>query len=130
MSTIKEITKLYNSIYENICILEQFRTEILSYDEITERFIALGTAIHDYEGESENLWCIGEYTEASLDDLITGAYWHYTEWHAGQWSDSYRALCSLGTVYTPGYSSLESESESVKYIYNELNKMAETNKGK
>ena len=36
-----------------------------------------------------------------LDDLIIGSYWHFTEWHEGQNSLSYQALCALGRIYKP-----------------------------
>lgn len=38
---------------------------------------------------------------SSLDDLIVGSYWHFIEWHEGQGSLSYRALCALGRIYHP-----------------------------
>lgn len=64
--------------------------------------IALGNATHENETD-EFIWSsLGEFTEAPLGDLITGAYWSLTEWHAGQSSPSYAALCSLGQVFKPG----------------------------
>jgi hypothetical protein len=56
-----------------------------------------------------------------LDDLIVGAYWHYSEWHGGQSSKSYVALCALGQVFTPGMSRADEDNEA----YQALNSLAE-----
>lgn len=63
----------------------------------------LASEIHSTETD-EKLWSLGEFTEASLGDLIAGAYWALAEWHAGQWSPEYSALCALGKVFSPGIS--------------------------
>ena len=73
----------------------------LEYDRITEAITRLADSVHDYDGDSDELWSIGEH-DYSLSELIVGAYWHYTEWHAGQWSPGYAALSSLGRVFDPG----------------------------
>jgi hypothetical protein len=33
---------------------------------------------------------------------LVGAYWALTEWHGGQWSVEYRALCTIGRIFKPG----------------------------
>jgi hypothetical protein len=55
--------------------------------------------------EEETNWCMGEGGMVCLSDLIPGAYWALAEWHGGQASESYKALCSLGTIFKPGMSS-------------------------
>jgi hypothetical protein len=61
----------------------------------------LGRAVHRRETD-EFIWTLGESQECSLGDLIVGAYWALTEWHGGQASPSYAALCSLNRVFSPG----------------------------
>lgn len=80
----------------------------------------LANAVHDYQGDSDDLWYIGEYGACSLADFLVGAYWHYTEWHAGQASQSYVALCAIGQVFSPGMSGPEDENPA----YQALNEMA------
>ena len=64
----------------------------------------LGQALHKYELQ-EGIWeGLGEFSEACLGDLIVGAYWACSEWHGGQFSNSYAALCSLSQVFSPGMS--------------------------
>jgi len=79
----------------------------------------LGNAVHGRELD-EGAWStIGEHTEAPLGDLIVGAYWSLSEWHAGQSSASYAALCSLGQVFSPGCTS-GPEPDSCEAIAYEL----------
>ena len=66
----------------------------------------LGNAIADEDtsgDEYDYIWSsLGEHTEAPLGDLIVGAYWALTEWHGGQHSPEYAAMCALGLVFSPG----------------------------
>jgi len=97
---LAEITRLYDLIYA-----ELFTINPPAGEDLIANIIALGNAVHEYEGESEDWLYLGESSEACLSDLIPGLYWALTEWHAGQSSDSYRALCSLGSVFSPGMAS-------------------------
>ena len=55
------------------------------------------------EHESISTWLdIGEFGEFTLADLVVGGFWFYTDYHGGQASPEYRALSSLGGVYSPG----------------------------
>lgn len=93
------IVAAYTTIIES----EVFHTNGPAID-LPAALIALGNAVHAEETD-ESIWsCLGEFTEAPLGDLITGAYWSLTEWHAGQSSPSYAALCALGQVFSPGMS--------------------------
>lgn len=95
----------------------------LPYDRVTEAIIKLCEVIKDTETD-EFIWSeVGEFGDCCLGDLIMGAFWHYVEWHAGQWSDGYRALSILGTIFDPGMTSIESEDN--KQAYEMLNEMAE-----
>jgi hypothetical protein len=83
--------------------------------DLPAALIALADAVHamDHTDDStESMWStVGEHTECPLGDLITGAYWALSQWHGGQSSDTYAALCALGRVFKPGCTS-GPESES------------------
>jgi len=81
-----------------------FRTDGKPID-LPRALSLLARAVHGRETD-ESIWsCLGEHTEAPLGDLIIGAYWALTEWHAGQFSPEYAALCELGKVFPPGRTS-------------------------
>lgn len=70
-----------------------------------ERFqLALIDLCEALEKEDDIDWfCEGMDIEclSSLGDLIVGSYWHFSEWHDGQGSLSYRTLCALSRIYAP-----------------------------
>ena len=67
--------------------------------------------------EDETDWCIGEFGEFTLDELIIGAYWALTECHAGQESQSYAVMCSIGQIYTPNMASGPEDESGEKTAY-------------
>ena len=99
----------------------------LDYERVTDAIIKLANAVDEYDGDTESIWCIGEFGECCLSDLIVGAYWHFTEWHGGQWSKGYAALSALGQVFQPGMTSIESEradGSPAVFAYDALEDMA------
>lgn len=81
--------------------------------------IALCDAI---KAEKETNWGLGECGECSLDSFLIGAYWSLTEWHGGQWSDGYAALCAIGSIFSPGMASPpESDDEPERWPYVAVN---------
>lgn len=50
-------------------------------------------------------------------DRIEVAYWWLTHHHAGQWSQSYAAMCRLGKIYKPGVWQSQPHNH---YAYNAL----------
>jgi hypothetical protein len=72
---------------------------------------ALIDLAHAIKAEEETDWSLGEFLECSLDSLIVGTYWSITEWHGGQFSPEYAALCALGSIYTPNMESAPESSE-------------------
>ena len=99
----------------------------MDYDRVTDSIIVLANTIANSETD-ENTWYLGECDEFTLDSLLVGAYWHYTEWHgraqtSGQSSKGYVALSTLCQVFDPGMSSLDDESGE-KYVYDLLAEMA------
>lgn len=91
------ITRPYWAIMQS----RVFRTDGPDID-LPAVLIDLANACHAEETD-EFIWSdLGGHTEATLGDLLIGAYWSLTEWHAGQWSDTYAALCAIGRVFRPG----------------------------
>lgn len=83
--------------------------------DLCRSLIALVASI---KAEPDTDWSIGEHTEASLDNLVVGAYWALVEWHAGQESISYAALCALGTIFKPGSSTQPDKKDAEFSAYN------------
>ena len=121
MNTVSSINRLHSLLYKNICTIDQ----TLSYDRIIEALRILGDTLDRYHGDNEDWIYIGEFT-IPIDDLIVGSYWHLTEYHAGQYSDTYKALCSLGSVFSPGMESGPDPDTCEYMIYEDLNLMADS----
>ena len=108
------IVLAYNAIMRSAV----FRTDGKPID-LPRALSLLARAVHTHETD-ESIWSsLGEHTEAPLGDLIVGAYWAMTDWHAGQSSPEYAALCALGQVYSPGMTS-GPEPDSCEAIAYEL----------
>lgn len=93
--------------YNTIITSAVFRTDGERID-LPDALIDLCRAINK-EGETD--WYMGEGSEACLSDLIPGAYWALAECHSGQNSDTYAALCALGSIFSPGMSSQPDEED-------------------
>lgn len=93
----------------------------LDYSEIMQSLMKLCELINQTE---ETDWHIGECSDCCLDDLIIGAYWHFSEWHEGQNSISYQVLSSLGSIYSPNMSTLEDDTAE-KEVFNMFEQLAE-----
>jgi len=115
-ATRKNISRLYGVINNNVFTV----CGELDYDRVTDAVIVLANAVHEYEGDYDAIWYIGEFGDCCLSDFIVGAYWHYTEWHAGQWSKGYAALSALGQVFSPNMEDVEADNDA----YIALNAMA------
>ena len=112
------------SIFNRIMNSSLFRLDGEDVD-LTAELTNLGNAVMS-EGETD--WSIGEYLECDLVSLIIGAYWALTEWHGGQDSDTYAAMCSLGQVYSPGMTDGPEPDSSKQDAYNVVCSYYETNK--
>lgn len=118
--TTKNIKRIFNVINHNVFTING----TMEYSRVMDCFIKLCEVVNEYcdnNDDTENVWYIGEYTECNLMDLITGAYWHFSEWHSGQESKSYLCLSVLGSIYSPGMECADSENVA----YELLNAMAE-----
>jgi hypothetical protein len=131
--TLSAIESLYEQISSSIFTIEP----IFTYPELSLKFVELSQAIINFDGDSEEWYYLGESNECQLDDMIIGAFWHYTNYHNGQDSDAYLALSSLGQIYQPNMEKPPSEDEnatdeentSIHSCFVLLNKMAEKCKG-
>ena len=96
------------ALHTTIAASSIFRIDGATID-LPAALIALADAVHamDHTDDStESMWStVGEHTECPLNDLITGAYWALSQWHGGQASDTYAALCALGRIFHPGCTS-------------------------
>ena len=61
--------------------------------------------------EEETDWFLGEFGDCTLDSFLVGAYWSLTEWHGGQYSPEYAALCAIGSIFSPGCTSPPASDE-------------------
>ena len=117
--TISSIERLRKLLERNI-----MQTNFtLNYHRVIDAMALLGSAINSYDGEDEDWIYLGEFG-TSLDSIIVGGYWHLTNWHGGQASDSYAALCSLGQVFSPGMSGGPDEDSQENDVYEMLEIMA------
>ena len=130
---LPKIQALHRAIISNL-----FHREPMpkwDYNRLMQAIDLLARLVHDCledptTGDNSKLWAIGEFDAASLDSLIVGAYWHFSQWHEGQFSDSYRALCALGNVFNPGpVSTGPKPDSSERDVYVELNNIAKRRNG-
>lgn len=84
--------------------------------DLPKALIELGNAVKENETD-ESLWSLGEFSECDVGSLISGAYWALTEWHGGQSSQSYAAMCALGRVFSPGHTSGPEPESSEEIAY-------------
>ena len=108
MTTLNSINRLFKVIENSLFMT----TGNLDYDRVTDAIISLSNSIHNYHGDTEQIWYIGESGCCYLPDLIEGAFWHYTEWHSGQWSKGYAALSALGAIFSPGMTTPDTENDA------------------
>ncbi len=115
----KDVTKRTTDAFDVIMGSSLFRTDGADID-LCAALIELADAIDD-EPESEGGWVyLGEFLECTASDLVVGAYWALTEWHAGQNSPEYAAMCALGRIFSPGMSSGPEEGTGEEYAYKQV----------
>jgi len=105
--TNRNIQRLFKVAEKNIFTING----TMDYSRIVDVLTRLANVVAETETDDDT-WAIGEFSYCGLPDLITGAYWHFTEWHAGQYSKEYAALCAIGAVFDPGMSCPEYDNEA------------------
>ena len=98
----------------------------LDYPRTLEAIERLAKEVSETE-TGVDVWYLGECTY-SLDSILVGSYWHLVEWHAGGSSDSYRAMCAVGSIFKPGFADGPEPNSCELDVYVELNNMAETSR--
>ena len=99
----------------------------LTYARLLEALCRLCEEIKKVDTD-ESTWSIGEFEMATLDSLIVGSFWFFTDYHGGQWSPEYRTLSALGGVFSPGMSSGVEPDSSESMVYEQLENLSGTNK--
>ena len=105
---MKTIEQLYDKCHES---LFQTTSE-LDYNDTIAALTELADAVSEFDGDTDNLWTIGEFGCASLDNLLIGAYWFASEYYAGQSSPEYALLCAISETYSPGRCSCGPEQDT------------------
>jgi hypothetical protein len=80
------------------------------YQGYMDSLIALCENIDSTPEDTLDYW----YDEYSLWDLIDASYFHFCEYHEGQYSRSYEALSALSKVYKPSPLGQYEESNGLK----------------
>jgi hypothetical protein len=100
-------------------LVESVPYKQMTYDEIVDAFIVLGLEIDKCEEST----CFSDVE--NLADLIEAGYFHFMDWHAGQWSQEYQALSILGRIFQPGHNQTEPCDEQGLHFYRQLGLLAE-----
>lgn len=117
---LRNITRLYNVAYNTIATINGR----LSYERITDCIIRLADMVAETETPEFFLQETGEHNEFRLDDLLIGAYWHFTEWHSGQFSKGYQALSAIGRIFSPGCTNGPEQGTGERIAYELLHQLA------
>jgi hypothetical protein len=104
------------------------RNPPLTYAKTVKALDLMARLIADYDGDNDDWIYIGEYT-CDMSTMLIAAYWHLSQWHGGQWSDEYRALCMIGQIFKPGMTSEPSRGDSEYDCYKALDAMARRDAG-
>lgn len=121
--SLERIKQLHRITETNLFLV----TGTLDYSRLIDAIALLADQVHDYDDGSDSaeaIWYLESLHCASIDSILVGAYWHLTEWHAGQSSNTYSALCRIGTVFNPGMTQGPEPESSEFDVYNELERMA------
>tara|TARA_R110000851_G_scaffold264328_1_gene416889 strand:+ start:843 stop:1520 length:678 start_codon:yes stop_codon:yes gene_type:complete len=124
---MKKLTTAYNDIYKSILTINP----VFNYDQLAQKFIDLSTLISALPDDNDSWYYIGEFNESDLMNTVIGAYWHYSQWHSGQNSISYAALCALVSIYTPNMECEPSNPDDSGYdAFEQLEQLAKVNQVK
>lgn len=121
-----EIKTLFTAIRDSIMTSAPDYT----YEQLHQKFCDLvGLLDRREQPKMEDfIWEMGGESGPSLGDLIIGAYWHYTEWHDGQDSETYMALSAIGTIYSPGMTSGVEQDTGEEDIFDAMHLLASAEK--
>lgn len=115
-----KIKKIFDIIDRSIFMVNS----TLDYKRTVEAIILLANVIKEEETD-ESIWSIGEFGNTTLDSLLIGAYWFFSDYYNGMFSDEYKALCAIGKIFSPGMSHGPEKDSSEEYVYQGLKAMFE-----
>ena len=95
--SIERIAEIHSKLEKSIFTVKPTH----AYSSLASVFVKLCDLLNNDDISAEEWACIGEYSYCCLSDMLVGAYWHYIDWHGGQSSESYLALCAIGSIYEP-----------------------------
>lgn len=112
----KNIERLFNVVGRAL-----FRTDTtLDYPRTIEAITRLADVIVETDTD-EAVWHLGECLDATLGDILIGAYWFCEANSGDQWSAEYLCSCALGRIVTPGQGETGPDPESnAQYVYESL----------
>lgn len=116
MEKLKQIESRFEVVHNALFL----QSAEMDYSEIIEAICNLCESLESETEHTEEVWYIGESGFCCLSDLIIGAFWHFTEWHSGQYSESYRALSMLGDIYEPGMTAGPEPESGEEEVYKAL----------
>lgn len=100
----------------NVCAKAITRTDSnMTYDRTVEAITRLAEVVHESETDESTWWLEGHCVD--LGSLLVGAYWFFSDYHAGQESPEYRALSILGLIFKPGCASGPEPESQESYVY-------------
>jgi len=88
----------------------------LEYDRLLLAFKRLCEELSSVETD-ESVWQIGEFEAADLGSLLVGTYWFLSDYHSGQDSEEYEALCDAGDIYSPNMATGPEPDSSEELVY-------------
>lgn len=117
---MKYVTRLHR-----VCERALFSADsTLDINRTIEALTRLATAVLDHRGDSCKLWMVGADSNAAVDSLLIGAYYHAADYHGGQSCPVYVLLCQIGQIYTPGYSERDDLDEAERMVVDALEALA------
>ena len=113
--------KTVESIFDNIMESDLFRVNGHTIEDLPAVLIELCEEIEQVDEADSSDWInLGGCLECTCPDLLIGAYWALTDWHGGLYSDTYRALCAIGRIYTPNMSHGPEPDTGEEYAYQQV----------
>ena len=100
----------------------------LGYNRTIEAISRLAEVVHSTETE-EDVWYIGECSDATLDSIIVGAYWFVNDFCSDDPIKFQRIRFNLSEVFKPGCTTGPEEESSDQDVYDALKQMYNESRG-
>jgi hypothetical protein len=94
----------------------------LDYSRTIEAISRLAEVVHSTETE-EDVWWIGECSDASLDSIIVGAYWFVYDFCSDDPIKFQRIATNLSDVFKPGCTTGPEKESCEQDVYDALERM-------